>query len=56
MSAKDWRGGTIEYRRAPGVSIGTVFECFCGRRMKQQRGDTQGWYCRRHGLQAYETN
>lgn len=47
-----WINKTFSVSAADGVDMRFLFKCFCGRRLKNQNGDQDGWYCRRHGLQA----
>ena len=42
------------YKGNPGVRLRFSFVCWCGRNMHQLRGDKEGWYCRKHGLQSFE--
>lgn len=56
MSAEDWTRHILVIRGHKHVTLGFMLRCWCGRNMRQQRGDDKGWYCRKHGLQAYETD
>lgn len=51
--ADDWLFDNITVHAAPRVRVGLVTKCWCGRKMKIHKGDDEGFYCRKHGLQAY---
>lgn len=42
----------VDIRLRADIDGGMTLYCHCGRKLKERKDDKEGFYCRRHGLQA----